>query len=125
LKKLIAIGLIVVSAGAWAEWTEVFTNANGDIFYVDISTLKTGQRPRIWVFNRYAEVSSETGVGSNKRFIEGDCAEGRLRALTASYYRDRDGTKLDTMDDDPGKWIYPSPRSFHSALFKILCGKEP
>jgi hypothetical protein len=125
MKKLIAIGLIVLSTSAWAEWTEVFQNMSGDIFYVDISTLKTGQRPRIWIFARYARVSSTTGIGSTRQLVDGDCAEGRIRVLSSTFFSDRDGIKVDSVTNDPERWSYPAPETFNSELFKILCRKAP
>jgi hypothetical protein len=125
MKKLIAIGLVVVSTSAWAEWTEVFTTVSGVVFYVDLSTLKTGQRPRIWIFSRYPKVSSKTGVGSARQLVEGDCAEGRIRGLYLTLFSDRDGDKVDDVIAEPEKWSYPAPQTVEYTLFKIMCGKAP
>lgn len=125
MKKIISIGLIVLCTSAWADWTKVSTTVNDDVFYVDFSTKKTGQQTRIWIFAQYAKVSSETGVGSTKQLIEGDCAGGRLRVLTSIFFSDREGDRVDSVNDAPQNWSYPSPQSFNFTLFHILCGKDP
>jgi hypothetical protein len=124
VKKLLAIGLVLLSTSAWAEWIEYVKSTDGSLTYVDPTTKTSGNRPRVWIFQRYA-TRMPSGEMSNKALWEADCLEGRLKGLYFIFYRDTDGKDHLSTQSGDGQWDYPSPNSVLSSLFLYLCGKSP
>jgi len=64
--------LSAVAAPAAAEWTFIGENDTDDQFFVDLSTLKKGARPRAWFLTNYP-ARTEYGDLSSKILYEADC----------------------------------------------------
>jgi hypothetical protein len=124
VKRLLAIGLVLLSTSAWAEWVWFGANQRGTVYYVDPSTKKDGSRPRVWQFVIYSETKSN-GTRSYKSLKEADCSGGRSRDLTSLYFYDADANNLKNIENTPDEWSYPVPESVSESLFIYLCGKAP
>ncbi len=121
MKRLLAIGMILFSHSAYAEWVKL-AESTGTIVFVDPSTKKGGLMPRVWILLDYSkpETSGESTVRS---LYEADCKDGRLRGLASAYYSDS-GRVLHT-DSSPEKWDYLVPGSLKERIYVYLCGKAP
>jgi hypothetical protein len=124
MKKLLAIGMILLSTSAWAEWTKFGTNSHGDEYYLDLATKKRGALPRVWVFTKYKQPLNGR-TSATKVLKQADCAAGTVRDLSASYFSDAQAQNQLFADDSPSQFSYPPPESFQSAIFEELCGKAP
>ncbi len=124
MKKLIAIGLVLMSSGALADWVKLGENLNGTVYYVDPSTKKGGNRPRVWLFTIYGQQKSN-GTRSYRALVEADCLEGSMRDLATTYYFDANLEKVKSHDSDPDPWSYPAPETVRESLYIYLCGKSP
>lgn len=119
MKKLIAIGLVLLSTSAWAEWVELARNKLGTVYYIDPATKKTIGRPRVWTFVVYGNIKSN-GTLSYRALHEADCQNEMSRDLSSIYYTDL-GTIVNSIADQPDPWGYPPPGSPHMSLFNYLC----
>jgi hypothetical protein len=79
------MSLSAVATPAAAEWTFITGNDIGDQFFIDLSTLKKGARPRAWVMTSYS-ARTKHGDTSSKTLREADCSEGKIRYLAARFY---------------------------------------
>lgn len=70
--------LSAVAKPAAAEWTFFGETGSGDQYFVDLSTLKKGARPRAWFMTNYS-AGTEEGVLSDKILREADCSEEKIR----------------------------------------------
>jgi hypothetical protein len=124
MKKLLAVGMILLSTSAWAEWVEFSKNQDGSMFFIDPATKKGGSRPRVWVWGIYAQPMS-FGIRSFKSLREADCNAGRSRDLTVTYYLDIDAKSMRHQDTKPDEWSYPMPGTVEETFYIYLCDKAP
>jgi hypothetical protein len=124
VKRLLTIGLVLLSTSAWAEWVLISKTGTGALFYVDPTTKKSGRRPRVWLLDSYA-TTSDGGAMSDKSLVEADCSEGRVRPLSILFYRDQQGKDYLRSEAPTAEWFYPVPNSVLSDVFLYLCGKAP
>jgi hypothetical protein len=126
MKKLLAIGLVLLTTSAWADWVFIGANDLGDTFYVDPATKKTGKNPRVWILTVNGGGYPEDRVyRSTKVLREADCNEGKLRGLSYHWYKGADGTDLIKSENSAQDWSYPAPGSVLEAMYVYLCGKAP
>jgi len=124
LKKLLAIGVILLSNGAWADWIEFARTVDGDVFYVDPATKKSDGRPRVW-FRQQFEKPIGRNILSAKVLQEADCSSGRISGLATHFFSDKAGKILQESDNSPTEWRFPLPESAAVDVYIYLCGKAP
>ena len=114
--------MILLSTSAWAEWVLFGKTNDGELFYLDPTTIRGADVRRIWTLT----IQKGNGKGSSfKVFWELDCKDGRLRSISAQIFSDTEGNNLLRKSDTPSEWSYPAPQSIKSELFSLVCGKAP
>ena len=61
MKRLLAIGMILFSHSAYAEWVKL-AESTGTIVFVDPSTKKGGLMPRVWILLDYSKPETSERV---------------------------------------------------------------
>ena len=128
LTLAIAIGMLMNSGAARAEWTP--TNENDQLVaHVDFATIRRmGDIVKMWMLNNYKAAKT---APDGKRYLsskwqsEFDCKEKNFRTLAFSWHSGKTGSGkvvLSKLDVD-GKWIPVPPDSTGDMMWKIACGK--
>lgn len=92
MKKLLwALGLLLLSASAFAEWESVGTDENGNTLYIDTSTIKklSDDKVKVWVMIDYAkppDLSDEELYLSVKGIEYFDCVNEMSTVVFAAAY---------------------------------------
>lgn len=111
----------VATPAAAAEWTFIAENDIGDQFFIDLSTLKKGARPRAWFMTSYS-ARTKHGDMSSKTLREADCNEGKIRYLAARFYLEPMGAGAPLkMIDQPQEWEYVTPNTITAEIARFLC----
>jgi hypothetical protein len=121
---LLSIPFLLVSPPALAEWTQFGKNSDGDQFFVDISSVKRGVKPRGWFMLTLMKPSS-SGNFSFKHLFEADCAQGRIRILAYRAYELPMGNGSPSASSDQADgWVFADPGSTNEVTLGILCGNR-
>jgi hypothetical protein len=113
--------LSAVATPASAGWTFIGENNTGDQFFIDLSTLKKGARPRAWFMSNYS-AKTKQGVLSSKILREADCREEKIRVLAARFYSTPMGTgDLMFSIDESQEWTYVTPNTVEEEYARTLC----
>jgi hypothetical protein len=113
--------LSAVATPAAAEWTFIGENTGGDQFFIDLSTLKKGARPRAWFLTNYP-TRTKQGVLSSKILREADCREEKIRILAARFYSTPMGMgDLMGSSDEATEWTYATPNTMEEEYARTMC----
>ena len=119
---IVTMAILLVS-GAFARDRNWSDAASTDEFgyAIDWSTLKgTAGVRRVWML-RDRTIASDQGSWSSIFLLEVDCAEDRVRPLSAFDYSGRDGSgKVVRSYPEPGPWLYVVPGSVNAHLQKLV-----
>ena len=115
-------------AVAWTapgdEWVAFTTSANGDVWYIDPSTISVPAPTfrRVWVFVGLSKPNrAGTVVYDNMRvYHELDCGQGKMRILQAVPYRGKQPFQGVT----GGSWRFVTPSTLEAQLFQHICGTK-
>lgn len=114
----------LISPSALAEWTRFGKNSDGDQFFVDVSSLKRGAKPRGWFMLTLMKPTS-SGNFSFKHLFEADCAQDRIRILAyRAYELPMGGGSPSASSDQADGWVFADPGSTNEITLEILCGKR-
>jgi hypothetical protein len=124
LLVLLSIPLFLVTTPALAEWTQFGKNSDGDQFFVDISSVKRGAKPRGWFMLTLMKPTS-SGNFSFKHLFEADCGQDRIRILAyRAYELPMGGGSPSASSDQADGWVFADPGSTNEITLEILCGKR-
>ena len=123
MNKLVFV-LLLVSAPAWAEWTLITQNENGETaVYADLATIrKRDEMVKMWLLYDYKIVRRPAGtaVFSHKSQVEFDCREEQARTLYSSWFSGNMGHgNLVHSDANQDGWQPVSPESVIEDLWKV------
>jgi hypothetical protein len=130
MQKLLILPIIflslMMSSVVHAKWTQVDKNVDGDTFYVDLERIKKHSgKIYYWELADYLK-PIETGMISNKSYIEAECGRFRFRYLNSTFYEGpmASGT-ISSSDNTPEKnWRYAPPDSVKEFILKTVCNHK-
>ena len=104
------------------NWKKIGSNINGNVFYVDTSSLKrVGNNVFYFVMNDYVK-PNEFGDLSNRIYMEVNCINLDYRFLKDFYYQEPMGNgEPSTIFDKEGKWEVTSEGSIGKSIRKFVC----
>ena len=114
---------LLLSMGAWAEWTLATENEAGDKFYIDFDSIEfKEEKMYVWLLNDYA-VPTIYGHLSMKVKYEVDCQTPvKDRYLSNVFYEGAMGKgKIMRTLNETGEWYYVKEETSASFLYSELC----
>ena len=126
-KIILMLLLTVASKGAMAEWVNVGSNENTDI-YVDTATIqRAGSMATMWHLIDFKTVHKDMGEKylSMKEQNEYDCKEAKSRRRASTQHSENMGKgKVVYSDSYTTKWKPVPPDSGAEILWKFACVKK-
>ena len=121
-KLLVLLFSILISFNSYGEWRQITTNVDGDIYYIDINTIKEhGGYVYWWDLSDYL-IPTKSGHLSIKMYKQGDCGVNRFKNLSFIFYRQPMGEGENVTDSlSKPEWVYPPPGSIASDLLNYVC----
>ena len=128
-KIAMALLLLVMSAGASAEWVKVASSDDGNItYYADPATIrKVGDKVRVWTLTDY---KTSNVAGGDQQYLstkvqeEFDCAKETARHLNLSAFSGNMGAGKEVgREKNPAKWHPVVHESIGEDVWKFACGK--
>ena len=120
-KLLILLFSILISFNSYGEWREIVKNTEGDIFYVDLDTVKGhGGYVYFWNWIEYLKPMPSGYIGGIVYF-QGDCGAYQQKGLTASYYKNPMLKDQGDSFTPPDEWIYTPPNSTFRYVLDYVC----
>jgi hypothetical protein len=128
VKRIVWAALLVLASGqAAADWVNIGSDANAELF-VDRSTIaRSGDMVTMWSVSDLKMPHSANGATylSLKRQDEFDCAASRVRGLQISAHPQALGEgQAVASEKGSGAWMPVTPESIGEKLWKVACGKE-
>jgi len=122
--KLFIFLYILSTVNCFAEynWKKIGSNTNGNVFYVDSSSLKrVGNNVFYFVMNDYAK-PNKFGDLSSRVYMEVNCINLDYRFLKDFYYVEPMGNgEPSTIFDEVGKWEITKKGSIGESIRKFAC----
>ena len=124
------ITLLVLSSGpAYAEWVSIGANKQkGMTVYVNPDTIRLkGDVVKMWSLNDYKTIQTGPSASylSYKVQSEYDCAEERIRKLSATFFSgNMGGGNVVYVQSNEGKWQPVEPGSLGQNEWDVACDKE-
>ena len=115
--------LVLFSATSFADWEKVWTNASGDIYYVDFQKIKKNREyVYFWGMSDYL-TPTPPGDLSSILLFELDCnAPRKARILSESYYKGSMGQgDISSSGNKPSEWTYAHPNSAREFIENRVC----
>lgn len=125
MKQLfLALVMVAVSGGAWAQWVKVSETDSGTVIYVDPSTIrKNGNLRRYWGLHDLARADKD-GDLSLRGLVEVDCKEERRRSLQEDWFRGPMGSgERSGGSNRLGEWTYVAPGTSGETVMKFVCSR--
>ena len=132
MKKLFPVLLLLIGAGASAEWVKITGTADTSFEkFIDLKAVRqTGPMNtmrRVWELSNLAKVAP-TKVLSIKNYMEYDCKDKRVRVLEESNFSEywAQGAALSVAGDitTPGTWHDIVKGSVGEIIFKRVCPSD-
>lgn len=126
LVKVITLLLVGLAFGqsSHAAWTPYIENANGDVSFVDKTTLKKRNGiARVWILVDYAQPTK--GAASGRFYYEANCRDGTLKVLEGAAFSEihAKGQVIDVVSK-PVNLGHSYPDSVTGHYYEFLCGKS-
>lgn len=126
LVKSIMLLFVGLALSQWsnAGWTPYIENANGDVSFVDKTTLKRRNGiARVWILVDYAQPTN--GAASGRFYYEANCKEGTLKVLEGAAFGEihAKGQVIDVISK-PVNLGHSYPGSVTGNYYEFLCGKS-
>lgn len=107
------------------QWKEYSRNAEGDVFYIDIASIKnTDKLKRVWRLSNFKEplVSNNISAFSSVVYTEIDCKEQKYRNIDSRFFDKPNGSgKVVEMTKSDGSWSFFAPGSTIYSLYQVTC----
>jgi hypothetical protein len=126
MKTLLTIFTLVFtlmfSSTSFAKWTEAVIGVEGDIYYVDIETIrKHDGYVYFWSLMDYLRPSPQ-GQLSVKKYHQVDCEIIRMKVLSYVFHQQPMGRDAgETSSPKNPEWKYPPPGSVEEVLLQQVC----
>ena len=125
MRAALCIGLTLLAAPAWAEWTRAKDNAQRTS-YMDLDFVKVGDLRRGWMLldfkNRFP--ADQGGFHSGKIRFELDCKEKKARMIEmVNYAEPMLRGEIVVHDKEADEWGPIPPDSDIELMFMLACGK--
>jgi hypothetical protein len=121
---IVSIFLYIFSvANCFAEynWKKIGTNIDGDVSYVDLSSIKKVGN-NIFYFNLMDYIKpTNQGVLSAKNYFEVNCLDLSYRYIKDFYYKEPMGNGEYTIFDEIGEWENNTKGSIGDKVRKFVC----
>lgn len=122
MKSCIFLMFLLTTDLACAEWTALDED-NEIIYFIDLSTKNTAQRPRISVLREFKQATA-SGDQSARLLYEADCEKNLLRLMSGVYLKKSMGTgEVSGMINSNG-WMKPAARPILQKIYTTLCGSS-
>ena len=123
MKKLILLGLMMLTGSAWAKWVMYFETKTITYYYDPATIHKDGNMRQVWRIQQLKQRIAD-GEKSRRMRIEYDCKEERYRILSASVHSEplAEGKVIYSENKD-NIWTVIPAASAAEAMFKIVCVK--
>lgn len=121
--KVLWILLAAVCGAANAQgWIELGRNANTFAYTPAGPVMRAPSgKPAIWLYLDYARPQAR-GALSTRSFLEMDCANIRVRTISASSHSGRGATGAILDTAEPGDWEPIPPNTFALSAWMRACG---
>lgn len=124
--KYLLAWMLLLASPAWAEWSPFGETANGDKYYLDLTTFrKDGGFIRIWElrnFSQKREFAKTQGVLSTRYRTEWDCKNEKMRYLTMSAHSELDARgEVLNQDQQESRWHDIAPSTLIAEKLKLFC----
>jgi hypothetical protein len=122
IAALALVSTVALTSSAFAEWTVVGQSVDGDIFYIDYSTVKENKGyVYYWALNDYLE-PTDKGRLSHKILRKLDCGIPRRRQyLSYIFYNQPMGGGNSATKSLSGEWEHPVPNSVDEVMADLVC----
>ena len=130
MRAVVSTLLLLTATPAWADWVKV-TEVSDTAYYVDPESLGKGNVRRAAVIHDYAK-PEPGGLRSRRVMYEFDCAEQRLRSLSATEYSEPMGKgKSVNSWERESEWLYVAPttgsnipsRTPYRPILRFICSR--
>ena len=125
MKFLVGLALVILSSGAFAQWSPLVSTDASSIYISRESIRKEGESVRMWrLMNYHAVRTTNDGktYRSAKQRDEYDCRQEKLRPLASVFLSGNMGEGVTVASlSDPGNWGPVVPGSSGEALWKVAC----
>lgn len=120
MKKIISLLFLLTASSTYADWTALHED-NEIIYFIDLSTKNSAQRPRISVLREFKQATAN-GDQSAKVLYEADCEKNLLRLMSGVYLKKSMGNgEVSGMINSNG-WMNPATRPILKKIYTTLCG---
>ena len=122
-KLLMLIFSLLISFNSYGEWTKVTSGkSNGEIYYVDIDTIKENGGYIYWYQMDDYMKRDEFGDMSALLFQQGECGLNRSRMLSGIFYKQPMGINESSRETVKNpEWTYTFPGQINSSLLDYAC----
>ena len=122
-KLLILLFSILISFNSYGEWIKVTTDANnGDIYYVDIDTIKENGGYVYWYYMIDYMKRDKFGDMSALIYQQGDCGPNRYKMLSGIFYKQPMGISESSRETAKNpEWTYTFPEQINAHLLDYVC----
>ena len=109
-----------------AEWTKASKSSTGDIFYVDLDSIKRRDgHVYFWELSDLVKPLGKTGAMSASAFYQVDCKLLGRKAMNIIFYKKSmaSGNILGKFSPKNPGWDYPPPDSSTQSVLKSVCSR--
>ena len=111
----------MISFNSYGEWTELFENEDGDVYYVDFNSIKKHDGYVYW-WDLVDYIEPYNGFMSITSFLQGDCEIGRFKELSSTSYTELMGYgEYESYDPPNPEWLYSAPDTIGGILLEMSC----
>jgi hypothetical protein len=121
--KTLFLALLFVSGSALAEWQHVGTNPQGDLFYIDLATIrKDGNMRTMWRKTEYKKRTKYGDFSARGKF-EIDCKRELVRLLAFTTFSEPNLLgNLMFKDDTPNDSFQAiAPDTIDNTFMQLVC----
>jgi hypothetical protein len=126
MKSSLLSCLMFVTCSAWAGWEFVSTDAVGDSYYIDPTTIRKNVNMRlVWGIKNLA-VRDKDGELSVRSRYEYDCTKERWRTIAISTHSGPDASGVvlvNSSSNDTFPWRDIPPGTVVSIMLKYVCDR--
>ncbi len=129
-KLLIALTLVLLSSGAWADWTEFSGSSNQSNVkvYYNLATLRNQDLVlKVWQMQDYSKTQTmqQQTYLSVKSLLEVNCKTKMRRTMAANYYQLNLGRGASMLKSStPAEWEPIAPDVTGESMRKFYCGRD-
>lgn len=127
MKRLLALLILVsIPAFAFAEWTMIQTNDEGNM-YIDLDSIqKSGDLVTVLTLNDYYGFQKHDELSSQSKEMH-DCKNKKFKALSIHYFSDNmgKGKVIETFDFNESETVWSDvvPYSIGELKVNIICSR--